>query len=158
MPQNTVTAFLSLGSNLGEREAFLRRAAKLLSEKAGPILRSSSLFETAPVGFCSPNAFLNQAVAIETSLAPHELLVLTQEIEQLLGRTVKSVDGRYADRTIDIDLILYGDAIIDEPGLNVPHPRFRDRLFVLQPLAEIAGETIDPVTGKTISELLWAVS
>lgn len=158
MAPQKVKAYLSLGSNMGDREALLGRAAALLGERCGVVTAVSKTFETDPEGFRSPHLFYNIALALETTLSPHGLLSETQEIERELGRTHKSRDGVYADRPIDIDLILYGDLILDTPELTVPHPRFRERLFVLKPLTEIASETVDPVSGKKVSELLWDVS
>ena len=159
MEDRLVTAYLALGSNLGDRSALLDAAVNLLGERAGRVTAVSSPIETEPAGFQSPHPFLNQALALETTLAPSALLSVTQEIEKELGRSEKSEGGIYKDRPIDIDLILYGDLALETPGLTLPHPRFRERPFVLRPLSEIAGDDVtDPVTGKTISELLWAVS
>lgn len=158
MAPQKVKAYLSLGSNIGDREALLGRAAALLGERCGDVTAVSKTFETVPEGFRSPHLFYNIALALETTLSPYGLLSETQEIERELGRTHKSRDGVYADRPIDIDLILYGDLILDTPELTVPHPRFRERLFVLKPLAEIAPEAVDPVSGEKVSELLWDVS
>ena len=153
-----VKAYLSLGSNLGDREALLGRAVALLGERCGDVTAVSRAFETEPEGFRSPHLFYNIALALETTLPPLDLLSETQAIERELGRTHKSRDGVYTDRPIDIDLILYGDLVLDTPELTLPHPRFRKRLFVLKPLTEIAPDAVDPVTGKTVTELLWDVS
>lgn len=158
MAPQKVKVYLSLGSNIGDREALLGRAAALLGERCGDVTAVSKIFETVPEGFRSPHLFYNISLALETTLSPYGLLSETQEIERELGRTHKSRDGVYADRPIDIDLILYGDLILDTPELTVPHPRFRERLFVLKPLAEIAPEAVDPVSGEKVSELLWDVS
>lgn len=157
VPQK-VRAYLSLGSNMGDREALLGHAVALLGERCGDVTAVSKTFETEPEGFRSPHLFYNIALALETALPPLDLLSVTQGIEKELGRTHKSRDGVYSDRPIDIDLILYGDLILDTPELTVPHPRFRERLFVLKPLTEIASEAVDPVSEKKISELLWDVS
>ena len=140
---------IALGSNLGDREATLHAAVAALH----PIihgLRVSSLRETAYVGAEPQPPVLNGAVVGETTVAAHRLLERLLEIEQTFGRT-RPYGG--APRTLDLDLILYGASTIDEPGLVVPHPRFRERRFVLEPLAEIAPEWRDPVTGKTMREL-----
>ena len=156
--RRTVTVYLALGGNMGDRESILREAVALLAEKAGRVTRVSSLVETRPVGFESSALFLNGALSLETTLSPKDLLAVTQGIERQLGRTQKSVSGRYSDRPIDIDVILYGDEVVRDPDLVIPHPIFRERLFVLKPLSEIAPEAVDPVTGKTIRELLWDAS
>jgi len=142
---------IALGSNLGNREAHLRRAIQALAPTVSN-LRVSSFYETDPVDV--PGAqprFLNGAATGESELSARAVLDALLAVEQRLGRERPYIG---APRTIDLDLILYGDSVINEPGLMVPHPRFRERRFVLQPLAEIAADWIDPVTGKTIGELL----
>lgn len=145
---------IALGSNLGDREAQLRGAVTAL----GPILahlRVSSFRETEPVGVPMPQPmFLNAAAVGESTLSAPAILDVLLAIEQGFGR---ERPYELAPRTIDLDLILYGDAVIETPGLTVPHPRFRERRFVLEPLAEIAPDWIDPVTGKTVSELFAAL-
>ena len=131
------TVYLSLGSNLGDRELTLRQAVSLLEERVGRVLRLSAFHETAPWGFSSDNMFVNAAVSIETSLSPRQLLVATQAIEKDLGRTVKSADGLYHDRPIDIDILLYDNMTVDEPDLKIPHPLMNEREFVKIPLREI---------------------
>ena len=123
--------YLSLGSNIGNKEANILRAYKLIEEKIGHIVRRSSLHKTAPWGFSSPNEFLNSAIAVETSLSPRELLNKTQEIERLVGRKEKTGDGGYQDRIIDNDIV------INDPDLVIPHPLINERDFVLKPLKEI---------------------
>ena len=136
-------AYLSLGSNLGDRRALLTQAVRLLGERAGRVVRLSSFIETEPWGFRSEHPFLNAALCLETPLCPLELLDATQQIERELGRTAKSVNGQYADRPIDIDLLMCGDdpahpdMVIDTPRLTLPHPLMHQRDFVLRPLAEI---------------------
>ena len=142
---------IALGSNLGDREAHL---AFGLSSLPGFItnLRQSSWHDTAPVGVSAGQPrYLNGVVVGETSLGARDLLDRLLQIEAAAGRRRPSP---MAPRTLDLDLILFGDQQIDEPGLVVPHPRFRERLFVLEPLAEVAPGWIDPATGKSISALL----
>lgn len=130
--------YLSLGSNLGDKEGNILRAYALIEQRIGHIVRKSSLHRTEPWGFESSNDFLNSAIAIETSLTPRELLKETQRIEREIGRTAKtSADGSYQDRLIDIDILIYNDLIIDEPDLQIPHPLMNQRDFVLKPLKEI---------------------
>lgn len=130
--------YLSLGSNLGDKEGNILRAYALIEERIGHIVRKSSLHRTEPWGFESSNDFLNSVIAIETSLTPRELLTETQRIEREIGRTAKtSADGGYQDRLIDIDILMYNDIIIDEPDLQIPHPLMNQRDFVLNPLKEI---------------------
>ena len=131
------TIYLSLGTNLGSREDNLKRALHLLQEQVGALLRRSSVHETAPWGFESSHMFLNLCVCMATSLSPLQLLVTTKQIERQLGRTQKSAHGHYADRLIDIDILLYDDAHINEPGLVIPHPHMYEREFVMMPLNEI---------------------
>ena len=142
---------VALGSNLGDREQLLRDAAAALVPFVTDI-RLSSFYDTAPVGVGDDQpTFLNGALIGRTSLSARETLEHLLAIEQEFGRK-RPYPG--AARTLDLDLILYGDAVIDQPPtLIVPHPRFRERLFVLDPLAEIAGEWIDPVTKRTVSVL-----
>jgi 2-amino-4-hydroxy-6-hydroxymethyldihydropteridine diphosphokinase len=145
---------IALGSNVGDRHATLHAALHSLRSIVDD-LRSSSFFDTPYVGTEAQPPVLNAAAVGVTSLPAHELLDRLLAIEQQFGRT-RPYGG--APRTLDLDLILYGDSVIDEPGLIVPHPRFRERRFVLEPLADIAPDWTDPETGKTIAELLDALS
>ncbi len=147
---SVVPVAIALGSNLGDRHAFLSFAVSRLRVILTDI-RVSSFHDTEPVGVGLQPHFLNAALVGSTTLSARALLNALLEIEREAGRS-RPFTG--APRTLDLDLILYGDVIIDEPGLHVPHPRFRERLFVLAPLAEIAGDWLDPVTGLTVNELI----
>ena len=141
---------IALGSNVGDRRGTLTAAVDALRPLVDD-LRVSSFFDTPYVGTEVQASVLNGAVVGTTLLPAHALLEQLLAIEKDFGRT-RPYGG--APRTLDLDLILYGDAVIDEPGLIVPHPRFRERRFVLEPLAEIAPDWIDPVSGRTLSDLL----
>ena len=145
--------YLGLGANLGNKQKQLRNAIKHLSEKAGKISAFSDFYETMPWGYQSSFPYLNTTVQLETALSPVELLTVTQQIERKMGRTAKSKDRNYADRTIDIDMLIYDKAILKTPDLILPHPLMHQRLFVLQPLAEIAPYLLHPVFKKTITAL-----
>ena len=127
----------SLGSNIGNRKQLIREAIALLDERVGRVTRESSLIETAPWGFYSPNKFINACVCCETSLNPRQILAVTQNIEREMGRVGKSKNGEYHDRIIDIDILLYDDLTVDEPDLKIPHPHMKERDFVMGPLREI---------------------
>ena len=143
--------YLSLGSNLGDREANLRAACDALDELNGVCVRAVSHgYDTEPVGRVDQPAFLNAAVEIETDLEPLELLTAAKGIEQQLGRRPS---GRWGPRCIDIDLVLWGDRVLESDALTLPHARFRERAFVLAPLAEIAPDAVDPITGDTVAAL-----
>ena len=145
---------IALGSNLGDRQAHLDFAIGELRRLIQP-LRISTFIETDPVDVPDVQSpFLNGVVVGETTLSPGDLLAALLAIERMRGR---QRPHRHAARTLDLDLILYGDWLVNEPGLAVPHPRFRERRFVLAPLAEVAGEWLDPVTGQTVSALLLAL-
>lgn len=134
---NSHIAYLSLGSNLGDRHATMQQAILLLGKQAGTVDRVSSAIETEPWGFESANKFLNMCVRIITTLSPEQLLATTKDIEQQLGRTTKSVNGQYHDRPIDIDILTYDDLHINTPSLTLPHPHMHERDFVMIPLREI---------------------
>ncbi len=134
---NSHIAYLSLGSNLGDRHATMQSAILLLGKQAGTVDRVSSAIETEPWGFKSANKFLNMCVRITTTLSPEQLLATTKDIELQLGRTTKSVNGHYHDRPIDIDILTYDDLHINTPSLTLPHTHMHERDFVMIPLREI---------------------
>ncbi len=129
--------YLSLGTNLGNRRENIREAIRKIGEQVGVVTRQSALYETKPWGFSTPNDFINACVLVETGLVPRQLLEATQRIEKEMGRTLKSVDGAYHDRIIDIDILMYDDIKVDEPDLKLPHPLMEERDFVMVPLREI---------------------
>ena len=148
------TAYLALGSNIGDREANLRTAVNLLESDEIRVVRRSSLYETAPQELLDQPWFLNAVVEIETSFFPLQLLARGREIEREMGRRRVTPKG---PRNIDIDILFYGRSAIATAELEVPHPRIAQRGFVLEPLAEIAPEFRHPVTGKTANEMLAAL-
>ena len=129
--------YLSLGTNLGNRKRNIREAIDKIGEQIGVVKRQSALYETKPWGYSSPNDFINACVLVLTTMAPRQVLEATQRIECEMGRTLKSVDGEYHDRIIDIDILMIDDLVINEPDLHVPHPLMEERDFVMIPLKEI---------------------
>lgn len=129
--------YFSLGSNLGDKEGNIREAISRIGELIGEVDRQSTLLATEPWGFESDNTFVNAAIRCTTSLSPFEILNITQNIERAMGRTLKSVDGQYHDRIIDIDILIYDDLHISTPQLTLPHPLMKERDFVMIPLKEI---------------------
>lgn len=146
-------AYVGLGANLGDRETTIRRAVELLEATPGiDVVGLSSLRETEPVGYLDQPRFLNGAVALETTLEPRELLERLLEVERALGRTREGPPQ--GPRTIDLDLLLYGAEELDEPGLRVPHPRLHERVFVLEPLTELAPGLAIPGREASVEALL----
>ena len=145
--------YLSLGSNLGDRRANLKEALRLLGESL-EIASVSSVYDTEPVGVGEQPRFLNLMCCINTDIGPMQLLSLIKGIESSMGRDLSL---RNAPRVIDIDIILYGDTIMKSPELIIPHPRMRERAFVLVPFAEIAPEVVHPITGERIDDLATRV-
>jgi 2-amino-4-hydroxy-6-hydroxymethyldihydropteridine diphosphokinase len=143
------TAYIALGANLGDRLAALRQAVHDLSD-AGMVTSCSAVYETAPVGFLDQPAYLNAAIQLQTELTPRQLLDALLRIETEHGRERTFRD---APRTLDLDILLFDDRIVDEPGLVIPHPRLHERPFVLAPLADIAPHVRHPVAGQSISAL-----
>jgi 2-amino-4-hydroxy-6-hydroxymethyldihydropteridine diphosphokinase len=147
----TGQVFLLLGSNLGDRLQVLAAAREAIGEQAGSIVTQSAIYETAPWGITDQPAFLNQVIEISTSLLPEDLLRIILNIEHDLGRVRYE---RWGARVIDIDILYFGQTVMDSARLTLPHPRIQDRRFVLAPLAEIAPRFLHPLLQKTSSKLL----
>jgi 2-amino-4-hydroxy-6-hydroxymethyldihydropteridine diphosphokinase len=145
--------YLSLGSNVGSREANLKAAVNGLEAARVHVRRASTLYETEPVENTKQGWFLNLVVEADTKLMPQQLLQRTMRIERELGRVRNVAKG---PRTIDIDILLYGGSIVKAPGLEIPHPRMAQRRFVLAPLAELAPDLRHPITGLTVRQMLDA--
>lgn len=144
--------YLSLGSNLGNRELYIKEAVQLIQDRVGGIEHVSRFYESEPWGFSSAYRFCNCCLSLRSSLAALPLLDVLLEIEQAMGRLREGVG--YSDRVIDIDILFYGDIQLDHPRLTLPHPSMGDRRFVLTPLAEIAPQLLHPLSGKSIAEML----
>ncbi len=147
----TGQVFLLLGSNLGDRPQVLEAAREAIGEQAGSIVSQSAVYETAPWGITDQPAFLNQVIEISTTLLPEDLLRIILNIEHDLGRVRYE---RWGARVIDIDILYFGQTVMDSARLTLPHPRIQDRRFVLAPLAEIAPGFLHPLLQKTSSKLL----
>ncbi len=147
-----ITAYISMGSNLGDRRRYLREALHLLqNEEKLSLTMVSSLYETEPVGFLEQGKFFNAALALQTRHSPHALLEILLHVESRLERRRTM---RWGPRTVDLDLLFYGALVLDDPILTLPHPRVTERAFVLFPLAEIAPFLLHPLSGKTIRDHL----
>jgi len=145
------SALIGIGSNLGNREENCRNALRLISEKAGTLIKQSSMYETQPWGVKDQPEFINMAVEIETRAEPGVLLNILKGIEHELGRKKTS---RWGPRRLDLDILFYNDFVIDTPDICIPHPFMHVREFVLRPLSEIAPDKMHPVLKKTVKELL----
>jgi len=144
-------AYLAFGSNLGDRKGYLKNAVQALRQRGITIIRLASIYETAPKGLETQPWFLNSAALCHADCDPARLLEVCLTIERENERIRDDSNG---PRTLDIDIILYGDRVINEPQLTIPHPRFAERRFVLVPVAEVAADLVDPISGKSIATLL----
>lgn len=148
---------MGIGSNVGDRAAHLASARAAMASTPGWVLvRSSAVHETEPVGVAEQPPFLNQVVELRTNAEPREVLDRLLQIEATRGRR-RSAERRWGPRTLDLDLLLFGDRVIDEPGLRVPHPRLAARAFVLAPLCELAAELIPPGEARCVRDMLEAL-
>jgi len=147
-------SYLILGSNSVDKNEILGRTITLINKLVGTVTATSSVYETEAWGYESQNSYLNQALSVDTTHSPIELLHITQEIERNLGRSSKSINGVYTDRPIDIDILFYADEIVNMPELIIPHQHIAARRFVLEPMNELAPDLQHPVQERTIHQLL----
>lgn len=151
MEQRTNYAYLLIGGNIGDRQQLLAKAKTLIAAQCGTIVRCSSVYETEAWGLTDQPLFLNQVVELDTVLAPHMLLNTVLQIELQMGRARKE---KYGPRLMDIDILLFGNAIVNDPELVVPHPHMAQRRFVLAPLAELVPQLVHPILNMTIQQML----
>jgi 2-amino-4-hydroxy-6-hydroxymethyldihydropteridine diphosphokinase len=151
LSKKTARIFIGLGSNVGDRQLYLERACHEMEIADITVIRRSSVFHSEAWGYVDQPPFLNQVIEIVTAWPPEQLLIRLQEIEKNMGRKIRK---KWREREIDIDILYYGDHIIQTSNLQIPHRYVRERNFVLVPLAEIAGEFKDPVSGETINEVM----
>jgi 2-amino-4-hydroxy-6-hydroxymethyldihydropteridine diphosphokinase len=145
--------YFSIGSNVGDRLHYLQAAVQGISDTIGDVTAVSPVYESDPVGFQSNRKFLNACVKADTELSPHEVLSIINRIEKNAGRE-RNNNGTYTDRTLDIDIILFGQKVLASDDLKIPHPGYMDRLFVLLPLNDIDPHLSDPISEVAISQLL----
>ncbi len=146
------SVIFSLGSNQGNKSNYLEKALEEIELRIGKISKKSFIYETEPLGFESTDSFLNACIEVKTILNPNEILAITQQIEIENGRSVKSLSG-YTSRTLDIDIIFFNSLVLESETIQIPHPRYSERLFVLIPLCDIAAELKDPTNALTIKQL-----
>ena len=142
---------MGIGSNLGDREGNVKKSLSMLEQRGVAVMKLSSMYETKPWGVTDQPSFINAASVVETSLAPRDLLTALKDIEKRMGRLFTNT--HWGPRVIDLDILFYEDRVINEPDLKIPHPLIAQRSFVLDPLFEIAPETVDPQTQKTVSRM-----
>ena len=146
------SVIFSLGSNQGNKSNYLEKALEEIDLRIGKISKKSFIYETEPVGFESNDSFLNACIEVKTILNPNEILAITQQIEIENGRSIKTLSG-YTSRTLDIDIIFFNSLVLESETIQIPHPRYSERLFVLIPLCDIAPELKDPTNTLTIKQL-----
>jgi 2-amino-4-hydroxy-6-hydroxymethyldihydropteridine diphosphokinase len=146
------SVIFSLGSNQGNKSNYLEKALEEIDLRIGKISKKSFVYETEPIGFESNDSFLNACIEVKTILNPNEILAITQQIEIENGRSVKTLSG-YTSRTLDIDIIFFNSLVLESETIQIPHPRYSERLFVLIPLCDIAPEWKDPTNTLTIKQL-----